>query len=104
MTMKIRILFTLLYLAGVSCEQDNTVEPSVEIPSNEISKTSEITCPYCGFKSVEMLPTEYCLIAYECKKCRKTLNPRDGDCCVFCSYGTYECPSIQEERLQKSSH
>ncbi|MFA9408701.1 MAG: GDCCVxC domain-containing (seleno)protein, partial [Candidatus Dadabacteria bacterium] len=24
------------------------------------------------------------------------LKPKPGDCCVFCSYGSVKCPSIQE--------
>ncbi|MFZ0027756.1 MAG: GDCCVxC domain-containing (seleno)protein, partial [Pseudolabrys sp.] len=23
--------------------------------------------------------------------------PKDGDCCVFCSYGSVPCPPIQEK-------
>ncbi|WP_311749060.1 GDCCVxC domain-containing (seleno)protein [Proteus terrae] len=37
---------------------------------------SEITCPYC----------------------HTLLKPLEGDCCVFCSYGTVTCPPIQEEK------
>ncbi|MER1719411.1 hypothetical protein KC966_09720 [Proteus terrae] len=43
---------------------------------NQINLMSEITCPYC----------------------HTLLNPLEGDCCVFCSYGTVLCPPIQEEK------
>ncbi|WP_435522049.1 GDCCVxC domain-containing (seleno)protein [Cupriavidus taiwanensis] len=26
------------------------------------------------------------------------LRPRQGDCCVFCSYGSNKCPSIQQQQ------
>ncbi len=61
----------------------------------EISTTSEITCPKCGHKKVETLPTEVCQLAYTCESCKTVMHPKDGDCCVFCSYGDHKCPSKQ---------
>jgi hypothetical protein len=61
----------------------------------EKSNTSEITCPKCGFKKVEVLPTEVCQLAYTCQKCSYVMHPKDGDCCVFCTYGDHKCPSKQ---------
>ena len=61
------------------------------------STTSEITCPKCGHKETEELPTTSCLISYDCKKCGETLVPEGEDCCVFCTHGTHKCPSIQEK-------
>ena len=29
--------------------------------------------------------------------CGEMLKPRDGDCCVFCSYADTPCPSKQDE-------
>ncbi len=62
----------------------------------EKSTTSEITCPKCGHKKVETLPTEVCQLVYNCEKCGEVMHPKDGDCCVFCSYGDHKCPSMQE--------
>jgi ABC-type nickel/cobalt efflux system permease component RcnA len=59
------------------------------------SLQSKITCPKCGFKKAEMLPTEICLLSYTCNNCNTTLHPKEGDCCVFCSYGEHKCPSKQ---------
>ncbi|NOR73420.1 MAG: hypothetical protein GQ467_06090 [Mariprofundaceae bacterium] len=56
---------------------------------------SEITCPECGHKKVEAMPTDACQWFYECSNCGKLLKPKAGDCCVFCSYGTVPCPPIQ---------
>lgn len=76
------------------CEQDQCC--SIE-SSEGVSETSEITCPECGHKEVETLPTEVCMIKYDCKNCGEVLTPKDGDCCVFCTHGTHKCPSKQEE-------
>ena len=57
---------------------------------------SEITCPNCGHKKVEDMPTNACQYFYECKNCHEVIKPKSGDCCVYCSYGTVACPPIQE--------
>lgn len=57
---------------------------------------SEITCPECGYKASKRMPTDNCLYYYECTGCKTLLKPKSGDCCVFCSYGTVPCPSIQQ--------
>ncbi|WP_246814019.1 GDCCVxC domain-containing (seleno)protein [Ferrimonas balearica] len=57
---------------------------------------STITCPECGHKADEQMPTNACQWFYECHACKALLKPLPGDCCVYCSYGTVECPPIQE--------
>lgn len=56
---------------------------------------SIITCPKCGHKETEEMPTDSCQYFYDCKGCGEVLKPKEGDCCVFCSYGTMACPPIQ---------
>lgn len=56
---------------------------------------SALTCPHCSHRSEEIMPTDACQFFYDCKKCGIRLKPRDGDCCVFCSYGSVPCPPIQ---------
>ncbi|WP_457615551.1 GDCCVxC domain-containing (seleno)protein [Lutibacter sp.] len=68
----------------------------------EIQLISTITCPNCGFKQEEHMPTDACQFFYECKNCKTILKPLDGDCCVFCSYGTYPCPPIQKNNHSKN--
>ena len=58
---------------------------------------SEITCPYCGHKKIETMPNDVCQLVYTCEKCKKDIRAKQGDCCVFCSYGDHKCPSMQEE-------
>lgn len=65
----------------------------------DISPTSTITCPECGFAKLETLPTEVCLIRYDCTNCGVALYPDGEDCCVFCTHGDFECPSIQEGKV-----
>lgn len=62
----------------------------------EVSIQSEITCPKCGHKAMETMPTDICLLRYTCEKCKTELTPKDGDCCVFCTHGNHKCPSMQE--------
>ncbi len=59
---------------------------------------SEITCPHCAHKTVEEMPTDACQWFYDCKGCGEILKPKEGDCCVYCSYGTVPCPPVQEAR------
>lgn len=54
-----------------------------------------ITCPHCGTKSREVMPTDACQHFYRCACCAEVLPPRKGDCCVFCSYSDQICPPKQ---------
>ena len=75
----------------------NEQEPA---PMREaILAESVITCPSCGAAKLEPMPQNACQWSYECTACGKTLRPRPGDCCVFCSYGSVPCPPIQAQRL-----
>lgn len=68
---------------------EGTVQPELR---------SEISCPHCGHRKVEDMPTDACRFFYECEGCHTLLRPKAGDCCVFCSYGSMPCPLIQLER------
>lgn len=59
---------------------------------------SIITCPKCGHQKEETMPTDACQYFYKCERCKSTLKPQKGHCCVFCSYGTVPCPSIQQQQ------
>lgn len=64
------------------------------IMSNPILE-STLTCPRCGHAKLERMPTDACQWFYECEGCHTLLRPLPGDCCVFCSYGTVNCPPMQ---------
>jgi len=57
--------------------------------------TATLTCPHCGHKRTETMPTNACVHVYECSACRAVLRPKPGDCCIFCSYGSSRCPPRQ---------
>ena len=56
---------------------------------------SEISCPKCAHKSLEDMPETACVYFYECRGCGALLQPLEGDCCVFCSFGSVKCPPMQ---------
>ncbi|MEP1197886.1 MULTISPECIES: GDCCVxC domain-containing (seleno)protein [Alphaproteobacteria] len=64
--------------------------------TSEVNLQSTLTCPECGHAAEETMPTDACQWFYECKSCHTVLKPLEGDCCVYCSYGTVKCPPIQE--------
>jgi len=94
---KIKALYgdSVFYFDGINIGFNSLAKDTIR--KTMISTQSEITCPKCNYKKVEILPTEFCLLKYTCDSCKITLNPKKGDCCVFCSYGTHKCPSMQEE-------
>ena len=56
---------------------------------------STIICPKCGHSKSEEMPTDACQYFYECESCNEIIKPKEGDCCVYCSYGDVPCPPIQ---------
>lgn len=64
---------------------------------SQIVLQSTITCPECGHVKEETMPTDACQWFYECEDCKSVLRPKQGDCCVFCSYGTNKCPPMQAD-------
>ena len=64
----------------------------------EITLLSIITCPECGFQKVETMPEDAFQFFYDCEKCKTILKPKQGDCCVYCSYGSVPCPPIQKNK------
>lgn len=51
-----------------------------------------LTCPLCNAKQTAEIPSDACVPFYKCDKCGKVIKAKDGDCCVFCSYGSEKCP------------
>jgi len=66
-----------------------------------IKTKSTIRCPRCGGEREEEMIIDACQFFYKCTYCGEVLRPRAGDCCVFCSYGTVPCPSIQADPSTK---
>jgi hypothetical protein len=59
---------------------------------------SVLTCPRCGHTKQETMPSDACQFFYECEHCKVVLRPNPGDCCVYCSFGSVKCPSVQARR------
>lgn len=60
-----------------------------------IDTKANLTCPQCGTVQEADMPIDSCQFFYECVSCRAVLRPKEGDCCVFCSYADKKCPSMQ---------
>ncbi|MDX1570230.1 MAG: GDCCVxC domain-containing (seleno)protein [Xanthomonadales bacterium] len=52
-------------------------------------------CPVCREESFHRMPDDACVFFLECDSCGETIQPKSGDCCVFCSYGNRPCPPVQ---------
>ena len=53
---------------------------------------SIVTCPHCGHRQAETMPTDACQFFYDCRGCGELMRPKPG------SYGSVPCPPIQEAR------
>jgi hypothetical protein len=58
---------------------------------------TRIKCPYCGIEKGEEMPLYIRTRSYLCEYCKKTIEPKKNECCVFCSYGSIKCPQAQIE-------
>lgn len=56
---------------------------------------SSLSCPHCGHATLEKMPLDTCRFFHECVRCHALMRPKVGDCCVFCSFGSVKCPSVQ---------
>ncbi len=62
-----------------------------------IEYASVLTCPHCGFSKRKTMPRDACLFYYECNRCQALLQPKTGDFCTFCFYGSVKYPPIQQQ-------
>lgn len=92
-------MFGLLSSAGlnyyINRKHKITCASCTIIDNKTVELNSTITCPNCGHRKTETMPTDACQFFYQCENCKTTLRPKQGDCCVYCSYGTVKCPSKQ---------
>jgi len=86
--------FGLLVISGFW----NTIERKKMESCMTPKLESTITCPECGHQQTELMPTDACQFFWDCPKCGVKLKPKEGDCCVFCSFGSIPCPPIQLDR------
>jgi hypothetical protein len=65
------------------------------MPDVPVIMESTITCPACDTARTETMPVNACQYFYEFTGGGSVLRPKHGDCCVFCTYGSVPCPTIQ---------
>lgn len=63
----------------------------------EVLTKTKLTCPDCGVAQDADMLTDSCQFFYECASCHAVLRPKEGDCCVFCSYASVPCPPMQQQ-------
>ena len=63
----------------------------------ELCRAQGLTCPKCGHATLEQMSLDSCRFFHEYVECHTLLRPQEGDCCVFCSYGSVKCPPIQSQ-------
>ena len=68
------------------------------MPVSSVELHSVLTCPNCGHRKQEVMPTTACQFFYKREGCNAVFKPRFGDCFVFCSFGSVKCPSVQEKK------
>lgn len=69
----------------------------------DVKLQSTITCPCCGHQKQEKMSTDACQFLYECEGCGEVLKPKEGDCCVYCSYGTIPSPLCKQVMVDLSN-
>ena len=65
--------------------------------SKNIKLKTVIKCPICKFKKEVTMPENIRLQVYNCEECKARLKPKDNECCVFCSYSSVPCPTVQRQ-------
>ena len=92
-------LLLLLICFGLSACQDTSVPLKEEVlvadTTKKIITECTVTCPGCGHKKKEIMPTDVCVGRFTCEQCDTVLLAKAGDCCVYCSYGDVICPPEQ---------
>ncbi len=61
----------------------------------QVSLISVLTCPNCSFSEALTMPIDACQFFHVCSNCGTRLKAKQGDCCVFCSYGSVPCLPMQ---------
>ncbi len=88
------LMFVGAALLGIGAYQ--LYKRKTESAIQEVVLISNITCPECGHSKDEEMPQTACQYFYDCENCQAILKPKNGDCCVYCSYGSVPCPPIQK--------
>jgi hypothetical protein len=58
-----------------------------------------ITCPACGYQQIVTMEAFAQRTLWPCPACGSTLRPRPGEHCIYCSFASLPCPSVQRVAL-----
>ena len=58
-----------------------------------------ITCPACGYRQRLTMEAFGQRLLWPCPACGSSLRPRPGEHCVYCSYASVPCPTVQRAQL-----
>lgn len=56
---------------------------------------SKILCPNCGHEKEEVMMLDACQYTYACENCKSILKAAQVGYCIFCTFGSTECPQAQ---------
>lgn len=59
--------------------------------NNVVRVECEVTCPKCGHSEWMTMEPDYSPYVYQCDRCLTVSVPTDGECCLFCSFGSSPC-------------
>ena len=57
--------------------------------------TSIVTCNKCNHTFVAEMPLIQEVHQLQCPVCKYVIKTEEGDCCVYCSHGSEDCPKMQ---------
>ena len=80
---------------GVGFAVPVLAKPKVPVAWDGVVFTSAIVCPNCGTQHPLPIPSEHPLRVFLCDTCLTWLSPKNGDHCLFDSYGTVPCVITQ---------
>ncbi|WP_425451323.1 GDCCVxC domain-containing (seleno)protein [Leucothrix pacifica] len=72
---------------------------TLRIHDKIIYKTN-VTCPGCGCIDTRVMKFEVVEQTYHCPSCQNVYAKKLGSCCIYCSYGSKNCPVIQDIQLK----
>lgn len=73
-------------------------DDKIQSMTEKMTWESVITCPSCGHQHAEQMPRYAVKAIYECVQCKTVLTTKEGECCIYCVYGSVPCPSKQREK------
>lgn len=107
----IAFTFTLAIILGTSvntfaCSTSCTHATCSEVANEKgekeanaaVTLESTVTCPKCGHEEKLTMKTNSCRFFHKCSGCSETIKAKEGDCCVFSSYGNVTCPTKQMQK------